>query len=134
MRRFFGGRTVFGAVLVFAVLTFVAAAGADGLHGIGLSKGCISAAGKPPGVTRVGQAYTCNYNIVNSSAIDTSLDTLTISSLVDTIATSPVTTSGNIIHDGQLVASGGATCTGGTGSGTIADPYINSTGCSLPSG
>src|SRR4029078_9891628 len=38
-----------------------------------------------------------------------------------------------MIHDGQLVASGGATCTGGTGTGTNADPYVNSTSCTLPS-
>src|SRR4051794_24169954 len=128
MRRFLGARSLFGAVLVFGVLTFVAAAGADGLHGIGLSKGCVSAPGNPSGVTRVGQAYTCNYNIVNSAFIDSSGDKLTISSLVDTIQTSPATTSGNILHDGQLVASGGATCTGGTGTGTSGDPYLNSTG------
>src|SRR4029078_8568014 len=108
MRRKFWARTVFGSVLVFAVLTFVAAAGADGLHGIGLSKGCISAPGNPSGVTRFGQAYTCQYSIGNSPFIDTSGDVLTVTSLVDTIATSPATMSGHIIHDGTCGAAGGA--------------------------
>src|SRR6476469_4166730 len=90
--KWFGARSVFGVVLVVGVLTFVAAASADGVHGIGVSKGCISAPGNPSGVTRMGQAYTCQYSIVNSTLLDTSGDTLTVSSLVDTIATSPATT------------------------------------------
>ena len=127
MRWSFGLRALVGLAALSALLVFVGGAGADGLHGIGLAKGCNS-------TTKIGDPYTCNYAIVNSAFVDTDLDTLTVTSLVDTISTTPSTTSGNIIHDGALVAAGGATCTGGTGSGTNADPYLNSTSCTLPSG
>src|SRR5207244_11063779 len=61
------------------------------LHGIGLSKGCLS-------TTRIGHLYTCNYSITNSTAIDEAGDTLTITSLVDTVNGPPGSpTSGNIL-------------------------------------
>ena len=113
------------AALAFA-LTLVGGASGAGLHGIAFSKGCT-------GSTPVGQPYTCQYQILN--AADTAGDTLQITSLIDKVfSASGTQTSGNIIHDAQLVVSGGATCVGGTGSGTVGDPYVNSTTCNLPAG
>ena len=113
------------AVLAFA-LTLVGGASGAGFHGIAFSKGC-------NGTTPVGQPYTCQYQILNVA--DTAGDTLQITSLVDKVfAASGTQTSTNIIQAGQLVASGGATCVGGSGSGTAGDPYLNSTSCNLPAG
>src|SRR5262249_44845634 len=76
------------------------------------------------------------YTIRNNS--DDFGDDLTFTSLVDNVfAFDGTKTSTNIVHDGQLVlqtAPGSGICTGGTGSGTVADPWINSTMCLLHNG
>jgi len=113
------------AVLALSFVFVGSAAAQDAEHGIGFSKGCASP-------TAIGEPYTCSYTIRNNS--DDAGDTLTVSSVVDHVFTTPTATSGNIIHDGAIVlvsAAGSATCTGGTGSGTAANPWLNSTSCTL---
>src|SRR3954452_10398737 len=63
---------------------------ADENHGIGLSKGCI-------GSTKIGDSYRCSYAITNSG-IDEAGDTLTITSLVDTVNRPGSPSSGNILQ------------------------------------
>src|SRR5262249_15239119 len=65
----------------------------DVQHGIGFTKGCSSP-------TAILQPYSCSYSIRNS--VDDAHDTLTISSLIDTVQASIPTTSGNIVRQGQL--------------------------------
>jgi hypothetical protein len=114
------------AVLALSFVFVGSAAAQDPEHGIVFTKGCDSP-------TAIGEPYTCSYTIRN--AVDEAGDTLTVSSLVDHVFTTPTATSGNIIHDGAIVlVSGSATCTGGTGSGTLANPWLNSTSCTLPTG
>ena len=100
------------AAAAIVMLTLVGGAGAAGFHGISFTKGC-------NGTTPIGQPYTCGYQVLNIA--DTSLDTLRITSLIDRVfAASGTQTSPNIITAGALVATGGATCVGGSGAGTMA--------------
>ena len=63
----------------------------DENHGIGLSKGCI-------GSTKIGDAYRCSFAITNSIGIDEAGDTLTVTSLIDTVNRPGSPTSGNILQ------------------------------------
>ena len=114
------------AVLALSFVFVGSAAAQEPVHQILFSKGCAPS-------TAIGEPYTCSYTIRNS--VDDAGDTLTVSSLVDHVFTTPTATSGNIIHDGAIVLfSGSATCTGGTGSGTVVNPWLNSTSCTLSAG
>src|SRR3954453_8883681 len=117
-----------GVCLIGVLFTFGAfSAGAQTEHGIGFSKGC-----ETP--TKIGDKYTCSYTIRNNS--DDFGDDVTATSIVDTVLTTPAQSSGNIINLGRLVlltAPGTGTCNG-TGSGTVADPWLNSTQCLLHDG
>jgi hypothetical protein len=95
-------------------------------HGIAFTKGCTSP-------TVVGDPYQCSYTVRN--ILDTAHDTLTIKGLVDTVHSSGGdVNSGNVIGAVQITVAGGATCVGGAGTGTIADPYVGVTSCTLPFG
>src|SRR5262245_52575201 len=128
MRRLFGWRTLTVVGVVAVGLTFgVMLAGGQGEHGIGFSVGCVSP------LTKIGDPYVCNYTMRNNS--DDFGDDLTVTSIVDTVfAFDGAQTSPNIINAGRLVlltAPGTGDCTRGTGSGTVADPWVNSTQCTL---
>ena len=85
-------------------------------HGIGFAKGCNSP-------RTVGDPYTCNFAILNSIAVDTAGDTLTINSIVDKVhATASDVVSANLLPSAVLTFSGGATCN------------VGQTLCSLPTG
>jgi hypothetical protein len=97
-------------------------------YGIGFTKGCVSP-------TLVGAAYRCSFTIQNT--FDTVGDTLTITNMSDVVhaAAGDVASPGNyfaLLHFDVLA--GSPICTGGTGTGTIADPWIGVTSCSLPAG
>ncbi len=95
-------------------------------HGIGFGKGCESP-------TAIGAPYKCGYVVLNT--VDTAHDTLRITSLVDVVhSAGGDVTSPNIISLVDIVSTGGATCSGGSGSGTSADPYHGVTECLLPFG
>src|SRR3954469_12788000 len=126
----------FGLVagLVFA---FVAGGAAgQGEPGIGAWKVCNTA-------TKIGSLMTCSMTIRNTS--DDFEDDMKTIDLIDTVVAADGNhPSGNVIHDGRLVivaagvpgpGSAAVThCEGGTGSGTVADPYLNSSFCVLNSG
>src|SRR4051812_21686617 len=125
MRNAFRWKAAVGLAALAATLVF-GATGALGaqFHGIAFQKGC-----EDP--TNIGDPYSCGYQILNVA--DTGHDTLVVSGLSDQVhAASGDVNSGNILGALQLIATGGATCSGGTGSGTAADPYIGSTSCTLP--
>src|SRR4051794_13632578 len=119
--RLLGGLCVLTAVLAFGVPSALAA-----FHGIGVGKSCTSP-------VKIGAPYTCAVQILN--VVDTGQDTLRLTGLSDTVNASggPVATT-NILPSTGLVFSGPVTCTGGTGTGTAADPYIGATECLLPFG
>src|SRR5436190_16058579 len=88
-------------------------------HGIAFLKGCQSP-------RSVGQKTLCDFSIVNS--IDP--DTLTITSIVDVVHSSPTDDStGNILADLQFEFTGGAHC-----NDTDPVPTIPRTVCTLPPG
>jgi hypothetical protein len=98
------------------------------LHGISVSKGCISP-------TMVGAPYTCSYSVSNSPSVDTALDTLTFNGVTDTVNANPLPiASGNILSSLTIASySGGATCVNGAN----ALVPVGGTGavlCTLPSG
>jgi hypothetical protein len=91
-------------------------------HGIAFTKGCQSP-------TQIGGPYLCAYQVLNVA--DTAHDTLTFSSIVDTVHAFPTNVSlGNILPSLTLHAAGGAFCdntpVNGTGTGN--------TFCTLPFG
>jgi hypothetical protein len=93
-------------------------ANAQGLHGIGFVKGCVS----PTSIT---QPYACSYAIFNNSDTGNEViaDTLTITSLVDVVHADPSdVSSGNILPSLNLSFSGGASCN------------VGQTQCTLPPG
>jgi Cu/Zn superoxide dismutase len=97
-------------------------------YGIGFTKGCVSP-------TLVGAPYQCGYTIQNT--IDTAGDTLTISNMSDIVhaAAGDVASPANyfaLLHFDVLA--GSPVCIGGTGTGTVADPWIGVTSCSMPAG
>jgi hypothetical protein len=120
-------RAAFAVVVLTGSLVAIAAHGAPPIvHGIAFAKGCT-----PTSV--VGGPDSCFYTITNN--VDTAQDTLTISSIVDQVLTSPPFTSANFLSSASLENVGSsATCSGGSGSGTVAAPYVGSTLCTLPPG
>ena len=132
MRRLLGWRILAGLGVLSAILFFTVGAGAAGFHGIAYVESC-------NGTTKIGDPYVCSYQILNIA--DSAHDTLRVTSIVDRVnSAAGIQTSGNILHDGELVFgvfSGSpppASCTGGSGLGTDASPYINATSCDLPFG
>src|SRR5262245_42443233 len=119
------------AVLVVAGTVGGAAFAADVQHGIARAKGCVSP-------TTVGSPYTCSYTVRNE--VDDAHDTLMISGLGDVVQSAGgAVASGNVLDKLKLVFVQGTavtppSCTGGTGSGTDADPYTGATSCVLPFG
>src|SRR5215217_1604116 len=120
---------VVGALAVAATVFGVGAFAAPGdpvQHGIALTKGCVSP-------TKIGDPYACTYTIQNN--VDDAQDTLTINSLTDIVhSAGGDVDSGNIFGTLQLVATGGATCSGAgiSGAGTAGSPYTGATSCTLP--
>ncbi len=105
-------------------------------HGFAVTKGCVSP-------TKVDAPFLCRYGLDN--IVDEAYDTVTVNSVVDTVhAASGDVTSVNLLPQLKLVAGpdrpplssmfGFPNCTGGTGSGTEADPWIGVTSCTLPFG
>ena len=91
-----------GLGLVFGVQ----AAPAADFHGIAFTKGCDTP-------VKIGDPYQCAYQILN--VVDTAHDTLTISSIVDTVSSAGgAVTSGNLLDltGATLTFTGGASCDG----------------------
>ncbi|MFL5936047.1 MAG: hypothetical protein ACJ76U_04320, partial [Gaiellaceae bacterium] len=126
MRTRVGWRLLAGLCVLTAVLAFGVPGALAAFHGIGVAKQCSSP-------VKIGDPYTCAVQILNT--VDTGHDTLRVTGLSDTVLASagPVST-GNILPSTALVFTGPVTCTGGTGTGTSADPYIGATECLLPFG
>src|SRR5580765_2458529 len=133
MRRSSGWR-VFGVVGAVAVLLVVGSGGAsaaDVQHGIGFTKGCASP-------TAIGQPYTCSFGVTN--VLDGAHVTLTIHSLIDVVHASggDVGSGTNILPSVRITTltlgglQSGATCSGGSGDGSLATPYTGVTMCTLP--
>ena len=122
--RLFGWRVLLGLGVVTTALVFGAGNASAAFHGIAMTKGCTSP-------VKIGVAYTCSVQMLN--VVDTGHDTLRVTGLNDTVnsAGGPVT-SGNILPTTGLVFSGEVTCTGGSGAGTSASPYVGATSCLLP--
>ena len=96
------------------------------LQGLGVAKGCDSS-------TPVGEPYDCLYGFTNNPGVNPSNNTITITSVVDTVfASGGNVASGNILPSLSLVFSGTASCTGGSGAGTLASPYTGATSCTIP--
>src|SRR5215831_19718385 len=131
MRRLKGWRILAALGIGAVLLTFAAGAGASGFHGIALAENCV-------GITKVGDPYTCTYQIQN--IVDTSHDTWHVTGLSDTVFSAPPDTDPTILHDAQLVfgvligSPPPVTCVGGSGAGTTASPYVNATSCDMPFG
>src|SRR3954470_4036409 len=113
-------------LVALTVAPGITLAAPDVQHGIGFTKGCTSP-------TKVGDPYSCSYTVRN--VLDEAQDTLTITSLVDIVhSAGGDVNSGNIMGAVQITVADGATCSGGTASGTLADPYTGVTLCTLPFG
>ena len=96
------------------------------LQGLGVAKGCVAS-------TPVGSPYACLYGFANNRGVNPSNNTITVTSVVDTVfASGGNVASGNILPSLSLVFSGTASCTGGSGLGTIANPYVGATSCTIP--
>src|SRR5215471_7960478 len=114
------------AVVAAAVVVGVPSAVADtGFHGIAFNKGCDSP-------TLIGQPYSCSYQILN--VVDQLHDTLKVNGLADQVhSAGGDVNSGAILSSLQLVFSDpSVSCTGGSGAGTNASPYVGATSCLLP--
>ena len=95
------------------------------IQGLGVAKGCDPS-------TPVGSPYQCGYGFTNNNGVNPSNNTITITSVVDTVfAAGGNVSSGNILPSLHLILGGAATCVGGAGLGT-AGPYIGATSCSIP--
>ncbi len=126
--------TGYALALVAAALFVGGAESADVTYGVSVSKGCASP-------TLVGQKSICHYVFSNTGA--TSGDTVTLNMVNDTVTSAggPVA-SGNILPGLSLLFNqppitgtpASPTCTGGSGLGTVASPYVNATSCSVPFG
>src|SRR4051794_8931678 len=124
MRSRVRARVLLGLVVLGVLTLNVVGAQAQQFHGIAFAKACDSP-------TSVGAPYNCSYAILN--VVDTGQDTVAVTGLTDQVhAASGDVNSGNILPALQLVFTGGATCTGGTGAGTAASPYVGATSCLLP--
>src|SRR4029079_1547693 len=83
------GVTLAATMLVALAIGPGTALAVDEDRGIGLHKGCI-------GATKIGDPYKCSYAVTNNQ--DEANDTLTITSLVDTINRPGSPNSGNILQ------------------------------------
>ncbi|HXL44340.1 MAG TPA: hypothetical protein VN960_09815, partial [Gaiellaceae bacterium] len=80
---------------------------------------------------KIGDPYTCQLQILN--LVDTAQDTLKVSGFSDVVhAAGGDVASGNLMPTTGLVFTGAVSCTGGSGAGTAADPYVGATSCLLP--
>jgi hypothetical protein len=94
------------ATLSLGLVLAVQSASAADFHGIAFTKGC-----QTP--VNVGDPYECGYQILN--VVDSAHDTLTISSIVDTVnSAGGAVTSGNLLDltGATLTLTGGASCDG----------------------
>src|SRR5215212_1037414 len=127
MGRIFGWRALLVCGVASAFMVFgVSGALADDFHGIAFAKQCTSP-------VKIGDPYTCSVQILN--VVDTAGDTLRVTGFSDVVhsAGGNVATA-NIMPSTGLVFTGPVVCSGGTGTGTDADPYIGATQCLLPFG
>ena len=70
-----------------------------------------------------------------ANIVDTAHDTLRLTALNDTVnSAGGAVPSGNILPTTGLIFNGAVTCTGGSGAGTLASPYIGATECLMPFG
>jgi hypothetical protein len=115
----------FAVAAIAPLLTASAAMGQ--FHGLGVAKQCISR-------TPVFGPYTCAYRVINNED-DTvpQQNTYTFNSVIDAVhAKRGDVTSANLISTIRWVATNGATCSGGSGTGTLMDPYVGVSSCTLP--
>ena len=118
------------AIIVPLVLVAGPDAGATPRHGVSPFKVC-----NP--TVQIGQPYTCSYAIQDTDGFH---DTMTLSDIDDVItASGGEIDSGNILGSLDLIFDPGVvnpsampSCTGGSGAGTIASPYVNATLCTIP--
>src|SRR5262245_8287541 len=123
------------AAAALLVLGTGSASAQNFFHGIAFTKGCDSP-------TDIGDPYTCAYSVLNVA--DTAHDTLTFNGISDQVhAFTGDVNSGNILGALELVFSGPTvSCVGGGGKfgpgppapGTVANPYVGATMCTLPFG
>ncbi len=124
------------ALAVPTALIGGSAAVATPRHTVTPGKSC--GPGNPPATTTyVGQPYVCSYSIQDTDGFH---DGMTVSDIDDVVesAGGPVD-SGNILGSLQLIFDPGvanpsamASCTGGSGLGTTASPYVGATLCTIP--
>ena len=119
--RVFVGLAVLSALLVFGITGALAA-----FHGVATAKGCVSP-------VQVGDPYTCAAQISNT--VDTGHDTILVTGLSDVVhASGGNVSSGPMLASTGLVFTGAVTCVGGSGAGTLANPYVGAASCLLPFG
>src|SRR4029079_13510447 len=124
MRLGLRARLVIGLAVIGTMLALGAPSAFAAFHGIGVGKSCVSP-------VKVGAAYTCQLQILN--VVDTAHDTLRLTGFTDQVnAAGGAVQSGNPMPSTGLVFNGAVTCTGGSGAGTSANPYIGATECLLP--
>jgi uncharacterized repeat protein (TIGR01451 family) len=105
-------------------------------HGVSPFKVCVPE-DSTNGTTDVGQPYVCSYAIQDTDQFG---DGITVSAIKDVIqAEGASALSGNILGSLQLIFDPGVanpaampTCTGGSGLGTSASPYVGATLCTIP--
>src|SRR5580765_1973558 len=138
MRRSVGLRALYGALFVVGMLTFgIAGASSadDTQHGISFTKGCTSP-------TKIGNPYACSFTVRN--ILDEAQDTLTVNGLIDVVhsAGGDVGAGNNLLGSVQITTTtpptgatqSGSTCAAAMGTGTVGNPYVGVTSCTLPFG
>jgi hypothetical protein len=127
--RLFDWRALLGLSVVATALVFGAGNASAAFHGIGVTKGCTSP-------VKIGDQYTCSVQIQN--IVDTGHDTLRVTGLTDVVHSAGGDVPGgvppNMLASTGLVFGGAVTCSGGSGAGTSADPYLGATSCLMPFG
>ena len=124
--RVFGLRALLGLCVAATALAFGAGNALAAFHGIATTKGCVSP-------VKIGDPYACSVQILN--VVDGGHDTLLVTGLSDQVnSAGGAVTTGNILSTIGLVFSGAVNCTGGSGAGTSASPYVGATSCLLPFG
>ncbi len=124
--RLFSWRALLGLSVVATALVFGAGNASAAFHGIAVTKGC-------PSPVKIGDPYTCAVQILNS--VDTGHDTLRVTGLSDQVnSAGGAVTTGNILPSTGLIFNGAVACSGGSGAGTILNPYVGATECLLPFG
>jgi hypothetical protein len=122
-------RWAVGLIILVGSLTIVGSSGAATVHTISFSKSCTSP-------VDVGAPYSCTFGIQND--VDESQDTLRITGLSDVVHAfnGNVSSAPNFLSFVGLVfgGSGTVTCVGGSGSGTVGNPYVGATSCTLTFG